>query len=228
MESSARSDMPTRILGRTGERVSAIGLGGWHLGLPHVDEALSLRIVRTAIDRGITFMDNSWDYNDGAERAPHGQGAARRLPASSVFLMTKIDGRSQQGGRRGSSTSRCAGCRPTASTWCSITRSSASRTRTASSTRTAPTPRSSRRAQAGKLRYIGFTGHKDPRIHLHMLEVAREHGFDFDAVQMPLNVMDAHYRSFEKLVLPELVKQTDRRARHEAAWRTGSSCSRAP
>jgi aryl-alcohol dehydrogenase-like predicted oxidoreductase len=60
---------------------------------------------------------------------------------------------------------------------------------------------------AGKLRYIGFTGHKDPHIHLHMLEVAREHGFVFDTVQMPLNVMDTHYRSFEKLVLPELVKQ---------------------
>ena len=75
--------------------------------------------------------------------------------------------------------------------------------------------------QAGKLRYIGFTGHKDPHIHLHMLEVAREHGFTFDTVQMPLNVMDAHYRSFEKLVLPELVKQRDRRARDEAAWRNG-------
>jgi len=61
--------------------------------------------------------------------------------------------------------------------------------------------------QAGKLRYIGFTGHKDPHIHLYMLEVARQHGFAFDTVQMPLNVMDAHYRSFGRLVLPELVKQ---------------------
>jgi predicted aldo/keto reductase-like oxidoreductase len=61
--------------------------------------------------------------------------------------------------------------------------------------------------QAGKLRFIGFTGHKDPRIHLHTLEVAAEHGFTFDTVQMPLNVMDAHYRSFGQLVIPELVKQ---------------------
>jgi len=61
--------------------------------------------------------------------------------------------------------------------------------------------------QAGKLRFIGFTGHKDPRIHLHTLEVAREHGFTFDTVQMPLNVMDAHYRSFAQLVVPELVKE---------------------
>jgi predicted aldo/keto reductase-like oxidoreductase len=59
----------------------------------------------------------------------------------------------------------------------------------------------------GKLRYIGFTGHKDPHVHLHTLEVAREQGFTFDSVQMPLNVMDAHYRSFEKLVLPELVSR---------------------
>jgi aryl-alcohol dehydrogenase-like predicted oxidoreductase len=61
--------------------------------------------------------------------------------------------------------------------------------------------------RAGKIRFIGFTGHKDPHIHLHMLEVAEEHGFSFDTAQMPLNVMDAHYRSFEKLVLPELVKK---------------------
>ncbi len=84
MATANQSDMPTRTLGRTGEKVSAIGLGGWHLALPHVDEALSLRIVRTAIDRGITFMDNCWDYNDGAERAPHGQGAARRLPGAGL------------------------------------------------------------------------------------------------------------------------------------------------
>ena len=69
--------------------------------------------------------------------------------------------------------------------------------------------------QAGKIRYIGFTGHKDPRIHLYMLEVAQENGFRFDTVQMPLNVMDAHYRSFEKLVLPELVQAGDWRARDE-------------
>ena len=87
--------------------------------------------------------------------------------------------------------------------------------RTGSSTRKAPTRRCVEARQAGKLRYIGFTGHKDPRIHLHMLEVADEHGFRFDTVQMPLNVMDAHYRSFEKLVLPELVETADRRARHE-------------
>ena len=84
-----------RTLGHTGEKVSAIGLGGWHLGLSHVDEALSIRIVRSAIDRGITFMDNSWDYNDGASEKRMGK-ALRDGYRDKVFLMTKIDGRSKK------------------------------------------------------------------------------------------------------------------------------------
>src|SRR5436190_23675972 len=93
------SGMPYRSLGRTGERVSAIGLGGWHLGLAHVDEPLSLRIVRSAIDRGITFMDNCWDYNDGLSEVRMGK-ALRDGYRSKVFLMTKIDGRSTQAASR--------------------------------------------------------------------------------------------------------------------------------
>ena len=84
-----------RVLGSTGERVSAIGLGGWHLGLPTVDEQLSLRIVRSAIDRGINFMDNSWDYNGGASEIRMGK-ALRDGYRDKVFLMTKIDGRSKK------------------------------------------------------------------------------------------------------------------------------------
>src|SRR5258705_279959 len=84
-----------RELGRTGERVSAIGLGGWHLGLPHVDEPLSIRLVRKAVDAGITFMDNSWDYNDGASEERMGK-ALRDGYRGRVFLMTKIDGRSKK------------------------------------------------------------------------------------------------------------------------------------
>jgi aryl-alcohol dehydrogenase-like predicted oxidoreductase len=87
--------LPHRPLGRTGERVSPIGLGGWHLGLPQVDEQLSLRIVRGAIDGGITFMDNSWDYNDGASEIRMGK-ALRDGYRERVFLMTKIDGRSRR------------------------------------------------------------------------------------------------------------------------------------
>src|SRR5919202_4670760 len=91
-ESTSNSEMQYRTLGRTVERVSAIGLGGWHLSLKHVDEALSLRIVQSAIDRGINFMDNSWDYNGGASEERMGK-ALRDGYRDRVFLMTKIDGR---------------------------------------------------------------------------------------------------------------------------------------
>src|SRR5437899_10292913 len=91
---SSNDEMPYRVLGGTGERVSAIGVGGWHLGLTNVNEQLSLRIVRTAIDRGINFMDNSWDYNDGASEVRMGK-ALRDGYRDKVFLMTKIDGRSK-------------------------------------------------------------------------------------------------------------------------------------
>ena len=87
-------DMPYRVLGRTGERVSAIGLGGWHLALPHVDEVLADRIIRTAVERGINLLDNSWDYNDGESERRMGT-VLRDGYRSRVFLMTKIDGRSR-------------------------------------------------------------------------------------------------------------------------------------
>src|SRR5215510_3855889 len=94
-ENAMPTVMPTRLLGSTGERVSAIGMGGWHLGLKHVDEQLSFRIVRQGIDGGITFFDNSWDYNDGASETRMGK-ALRDGYRSKVFLMTKIDGRSKR------------------------------------------------------------------------------------------------------------------------------------
>src|SRR5881397_1651822 len=90
-----QTTIPYRTLGRTGERVSAIGLGGWHLGLGRVDEQLSFRIIRMAIDRGINFLDNSWDYNDGASEIRMGK-ALRDGYRSKAFLMTKIDGRSKR------------------------------------------------------------------------------------------------------------------------------------
>ena len=194
-----------RTLGKTGERVSPIGLGGWHLGLPTVDEQLSLRIVRTAIDRGINFMDNSWDYNDGASEIRMGK-ALRDGYRDKVFLMTKIDGRSKQEATKqlDESLRRLQTDRIDLVQHHEVIRFD--------DPHRIFDPEGANAAlvdarAAGKLRYIGFTGHKDPRIHLHMLEVAKEHGFTFDAVQMPLNVMDAHYRSFEKLVLPELTRQ---------------------
>jgi aryl-alcohol dehydrogenase-like predicted oxidoreductase len=194
-----------RTLGLTGEQVSAIGLGGWHLGLSHVDEALSIRIVRSAVDRGITFMDNSWDYNDGASEKRMGK-ALRDGYRDKVFLMTKIDGRSKKEATRqlDESLRRLQTDRIDLVQHHEVIRfEDPHRIFDEEGANAALLDA----RKAGKLRFIGFTGHKDPHIHLHTLEVAREHDFAFDAVQMPLNVMDAHYRSFEKLVLPVLVKQ---------------------
>jgi aryl-alcohol dehydrogenase-like predicted oxidoreductase len=194
-----------RALGKTGERVSPIGLGGWHIGLPHVNEQLGFRIVRSAIDRGLTFMDNSWDYNDGASEIRMGR-ALRDGYRDKAFLMTKIDGRSKREAKRqlDESLRRLQTDRIDLVQHHEVIRFD--------DPHRVFDPEGANAAlvearKAGKLRYIGFTGHKDPRIHLHMLEVAKENAFSFDTVQMPLNVMDAHYRSFEKLVLPELVKQ---------------------
>jgi aryl-alcohol dehydrogenase-like predicted oxidoreductase len=202
---TAQGEMQYRVLGRTGERVSAIGLGGWHLGFEALDERMSETIIRSAIDRGITFLDNSWDYNDGASERRMGN-ALRNGYREKVFLMTKIDGRSKVEAARQleESLRRLQTDRIDLVQHHEVLRYE--------DPHRIFDPEGANAAlvdaqKAGKLRYIGFTGHKDPQIHLHTLDVAKEHGFTFDTVQMPLNVMDAHYRSFEQLVLPELVKQ---------------------
>jgi aryl-alcohol dehydrogenase-like predicted oxidoreductase len=204
-ERPMQADMPYRVLGRTGEQVSAIGLGGWHLGFERVDEQLSLRIVREAIDHGINFMDNCWDYNGGASETRMGN-ALRDGYRQKAFLMTKIDGRSKQAAmtQLEESLRRLqTDCIDLVQHHEILRYEDPHRIFAADGAHAALLEG----RQAGKLRYIGFTGHKDPRIHLYMLEVAKDHGFTFDTVQMPLNVMDAHYRSFEQLVLPALVQQ---------------------
>jgi predicted aldo/keto reductase-like oxidoreductase len=205
LTSADRGEMPYRPLGRTGELVSAIGLGGWHLGLKNVDEELSVRIVRHAVDLGINFLDNSWDYNDGASEIRMGK-ALRDGYRNKVFLMTKIDGRSKAEAKRqlDESLRRLDTDRIDLVQHHEVIRyEDPHRIFDEEGAHGALVEA----RQAGKIRYIGFTGHKDPSIHLHMLEVASAHGFVFDTAQMPLNVMDAHYRSFERMVVPELVKQ---------------------
>lgn len=202
---TSNSEMQYRVLGSTGEKVSAIGLGGWHIALKHVDEQLAIRIVRTAIDRGITFMDNSWDYNGGASEIRMGK-ALRDRYRDKVFLMTKIDGRSKKEAAKqlDESLKRLqVDCIDLVQHHEMIRYEDPHRIFDPEGANAALIEA----REAGKIRYIGFTGHKDPHIHLHTLEVAAANGFKFDAVQMPLNVMDAHYRSFAKLVVPELVKQ---------------------
>jgi aryl-alcohol dehydrogenase-like predicted oxidoreductase len=170
-----------------------------------VDEQLSIRIVRTAIDCAVNFMDNSWDYNGGLSEIRMGK-ALRDGYRNKVFLMTKIDGRSKREATRqlDESLRRLQTDRIDLVQHHEVIRfDDPHRIFDGEGAHAALLEART----VGKLRYIGFTGHKDPRIHLHTLEVAKEHGFSFDTVQMPLNVMDAHYRSFEKLVLPELAKQ---------------------
>jgi len=198
-------EIPRRTLGRTGERVSAIGLGGWHLSLKHVDEPLSIRIVRSAIDRGITFMDNSWDYNEGQSELRMGK-ALRDGYRDRVFLMTKIDGRSKKLAARqlDESLRRLQTDRIDLVQHHEVIRFEDPHRIFDEEGANAALVEA---RQAGKIRYIGFTGHKDPHIHLYTLAVADEHGFRFDTVQMPLNVMDSHYRSFGQLVLPVLVER---------------------
>ncbi|MBE9183013.1 aldo/keto reductase [Oculatella sp. LEGE 06141] len=205
MESQSNSEMLYRELGSTGETVSAIGLGGWHLSLKHVDEQLATRLVRTAIDRGITFMDNCWDYNDGVSEVRMGK-ALRDGYRDKVFLMTKIDGRSNKEAAKqlDESLRRLQVDYIDLVQYHEILRFE--------DPHRIFDPEGAHAVlleaqKAGKVRHIGFTGHKDPYIHLHMLEVAEQHGFKFATAQMPLNVMDAHYRSFAKLVVPELVKR---------------------
>jgi aryl-alcohol dehydrogenase-like predicted oxidoreductase len=197
--------MPTRLLGRTGVEVSLVGLGGWHLGFKYLDEELSTRIIRTAIDNGINFMDNCWDYNDGASEKRMGN-ALKDGYRERVFLMTKIDGRTKKEAVKqlDESLARMQVDHIDLVQHHEILRYEDPHRIFDDDGANAALVEA---RDAGKIRFIGFTGHKDPHIHLYMLEVAKQNGFRFDAVQMPLNVMDAHFRSFEKLVLPELVQE---------------------
>jgi predicted aldo/keto reductase-like oxidoreductase len=197
---AAPGEVPRRTLGRTGQSVSIIGIGGYHMGAPQVSEQEGIRIVRTALDSGVNFLDNCWDYNDGESERRMGR-ALQDGYRQKAFLMTKIDGRT-----------------PTAAQ--KQLEDSLRRLKTdhidLMQVHEVIRPGDPQQAfrpgyvvdvlkkaqQDGKIRYIGFTGHKSPEIHLSMLETADRHGFTFDTVQMPLNLMDAHYDSFTTKVLP--------------------------
>lgn len=194
-----------RPLGRTGQRVSTIGLGGFHIGNPKLSEGESIRLMRAAIDAGITFMDNSWDYNEGQSEIRMGK-ALKDGYRDKVFLMTKLDGRTRQEAARQLDTSlrRLQTDHLDLIQHHEIIRfEDPDRVFAQDGAQEAVLEA----RKAGKVRFIGFTGHKDPHVHLYMLEVAAKHNFTFDTVQMPLNVMDAHFRSFGRMVLPKLVEQ---------------------
>ena len=196
-----RGDMLYRRFGRTDEMISAIGMGGFHLGKSAVTDAEAVRLVHEGVDRGITFLDNCWDYNEGRSELRMGAALSQGGYRDRVFLMTKIDGRTADAftTQLGQSLSRLRTDHVDLIQFHEIIRmDDPERVFAAGGAMEAAL----RAREAGKVRYIGFTGHKSPAIHRHMFDVADHHGFRFDTVQMPLNVMDAHYDSFEQNVLP--------------------------
>lgn len=201
-----QGEIPYRTLGHTGEKLSCIGMGGYHLGKSEVTEALAIRLVHDGVGRGINFLDNSWDYNKGESEKRVGKAVKDGNLRSKVFLMTKNDGRTADEFNRQlhESLQRLQTDHLDLIQFHEIIRyEDPDRIFAVGGAAEAAL----KAKQEGKVRYIGFTGHKDPRIHLYMLEVADRHKFVFDSCQFPNNVMDAHYRSFGNLVLPELVKR---------------------
>ncbi|HYF52594.1 MAG TPA: aldo/keto reductase [Planctomycetota bacterium] len=196
--------MQFRMLGRTREKVSIVGLGGYHMGMQQ-DEQESIRIVRTAVDGGINFLDNCWDYNEGQSEIRMGK-ALRDGYRRKVFLMTKIDGRDRKTAAQqiDESLKRLQTDMIDLIQMHEVIRLNEPERIFAEDGGMQALIDA---RKAGKTRYIGFTGHKSPDIHLKTLDVAAKHGFRFDAVQMPLNVLDAHFDSFESKVLPRLVKE---------------------
>ena len=190
--------LPTRVLGRTGERVSVLCLGGWHIGSVK-DPAEAVRIMHAAIDEGLTFFDNCWDYHDGGAEDVMGRALAdgRRNKA---FLMTKNCERDYAGSIKCLDDSLRRLRTDRIDLWQFheiIYDNDPDWVFEKGGLKAALEAR-----KAGKVRYIGFTGHKDPRIHLAMLAKP----FAWDTCQFPVNVLDLHYRSFQKQVLPVCLK----------------------
>jgi len=197
-------DMIYRTLGKTGERVSAIGLGGSHIGQAK-DEQEGIKIIRSGVDRGITFLDNCWDYANGKCEVWMGK-ALRDGYRQKVFLMTKFDGRTKAATARqiDESLQRLQTDVVDLMQYHENIRMEDPDRFFAPD---GPLEALMDAKKAGKIRYIGFTGHKDPVVHLRMLEVAAANKFHFDSAQMPLNVLDASFRSFGQQVVPKLVEQ---------------------
>jgi aryl-alcohol dehydrogenase-like predicted oxidoreductase len=205
-EETRQGDMLYRTFGKTGEKVSVIGVGGSHIGKAESDD-MATRIIRTAVDRGVTFMDNSWDYNNG-----DGQGETRMGKAlrdgyrEKVFLMTKVDGRTKTAAAQqlDESLRRLQTDRIDLLQFHEVIRMDDGDRFFAQG---GAVEAFLDARKAGKIRYIGFTGHKDPAIHLRMLDVARQHGFHFDAVLFPSNIMDWSFRSFVHEVMPVALRE---------------------
>ncbi|GMV96999.1 MAG: hypothetical protein AMXMBFR83_13580 [Phycisphaerae bacterium] len=201
-QETRRGDMLYRVLGKTGVQVSALGLGGYHIGTIKTEKEC-IQLVRSAIDAGVTFMDNCWDYHQG--KSEEWMGAALRDGyREKVFVMSKFDGRTRASAARqiDESLQRLKIDRIDLMQVHEIIRLE-DPDRCFAKGGCIEALEEARRA--GKVRFVGFTGHKDPIAHNRMLDLADRHGYRFDAVQMPLNVLDASFRSFAQDTLPRLV-----------------------
>jgi aryl-alcohol dehydrogenase-like predicted oxidoreductase len=194
--------IPLRPFGKTGVKVSALGVGGHHLGDPGLDVESAIALVREALDGGVTFFDNCWEYYNGRTENWLGRALAGRR--DQAFLMTKVctHGRGKQLALKMLDESLRRLQTDRLDLW-QVHGVSFDNDPELAAAKGGVFEALDAAKKAGKVRFVGFTGHKDPDIHLKMLET----GYPFDAVQMPLNCCDANYRSFERLVLPELVKR---------------------
>jgi len=201
-----KDEMLYRELGATGEKVSVIGLGGSHLGQPEVTEDEAIRLIHESLDRGLNFLDNSWDYNEGRSEERVGKALAQGGYRQKAFVMTKLDGRTKEvaANQINDSLKRLKVDHIDLLQHHEVIRfDDPDRIFNEGGAMEAVVEAK----QAGKVRFVGFTGHKDPHVHLYMLNVAQQHGFHFDTVQMPINIMDAHFRSFSQLVVHEAMRQ---------------------
>jgi aryl-alcohol dehydrogenase-like predicted oxidoreductase len=193
--SASATGVPQRVLGRTGEKVSMMCLGGWHIGATK-DDAEAIRIMHAAIDEGLTFFDNAWDYHDGHSEELMGKALATDGRRKKVFLMTKNCERDYEGSKRNLEQSLRRLQTDHLDLWQfheMVYHNDPDWVFEKGGLKAALEAR-----KEGKVRYIGFTGHKDPLIHLKML--GKPHAWD--SAQMPNNVLDSQFRSFQKEVMP--------------------------
>jgi aryl-alcohol dehydrogenase-like predicted oxidoreductase len=197
---ASATGLPTRVLGRTGQRVSILCLGGWHIGAVK-DDNEAIRIMHAAIDEGLTFFDNAWDYHDGRSEELMGKALAMDGRRKKVFLMTKNCERDYAGSMKNLEDSLRRLRTDYLDLWQfheMVYDNDPDWVFEKGGLKAALEAR-----RQGKVRFIGFTGHKDPLIHLKMLN--KPHAWD--TAQMPINVLDAHYRSFQNEVVPVCLKK---------------------
>ena len=198
MTTRTQSEIPRRPFGRSGIPISILAFGGWHLGVPATDRE-AVRLLQSAIDAGITFLDNAWDYNDGLSETRMGRGLAGRR--DQVFLMTKVctHGRGARVAMRQLEDSLRRLRTDHLDLW-QIHEVVFDDEPARHFARGGVVEALDTAKRQGKVRFVGFTGHKDPRLHLEMLS----YDYPWDACQLPLNCFDRSFRSFERQVLPEL------------------------